>query len=73
MERQRLAVTKRAGAWGIVYIIGGTEADGDLLPTEQADDLIARFDHEQSLFGAPRGDTVRLGSTATVPTQVFST
>jgi len=51
MERQRLAVSKRVGAWGTVYIIGGTDADGEMLPTEQADDLIARFDHEQALFG----------------------
>jgi hypothetical protein len=51
MERQRLAVTKRVGKWGSVYIIGGTEADGELLPAEQADDIIARFDHEQALLG----------------------
>jgi hypothetical protein len=51
MERQRQSVAKRAGAWGLVYIIGGTEADGEILPAEQADDLIARFDHEQALFG----------------------
>ncbi len=51
MESQRLAVTKRVGIWGTVYIIGGTEADGEILPAEQADDLIARFDHEQALLG----------------------
>ena len=53
MERQRLAVTKRVGLWGAVYIIGGTEADGETLPAEQADDLIARFEHEQALFFPP--------------------
>jgi hypothetical protein len=52
MERQRLSVAKREGSWGLVYIIGGTEADGEILPAEQADDLIARFDHEQALFGS---------------------
>jgi hypothetical protein len=51
MERQRLSVTKRVGIWGTVYIIGGTETDGELLPAEAADDLIARFDHEQALLG----------------------
>jgi hypothetical protein len=51
MERQRLSVTKRVGIWGTVYIIGGTEADGETLPSDQADDLIARFDHEQALLG----------------------
>jgi hypothetical protein len=51
MERERLAVSKRVGTWGTVYIIGGTEADGEILPAEQADDLIARFDHEQALLG----------------------
>ena len=51
MECQRLAVTKRAGIWGSVYVIGGTEVDGEMLPSEQADDLIARFEHEQALFG----------------------
>jgi hypothetical protein len=51
MERQRLAVTKRVGIWGSVYIIGGTEIDGEMLSSEQADDLIARFEHEQALFG----------------------
>ncbi len=68
MERQRLSVRKRAGIWGSVYIIGGTEADGELLSAEQADELIARFDHEQSLFGTRKGDTVSLGSTAAMPT-----
>ena len=51
MECQRLSVTKRVGIWGSVYIIGGTEVDGETLPTEQADDIIARFEHEQALFG----------------------
>ena len=51
MELQRLSVRKRVGIWGSVYIIGGTEADGELLPVEQADELIARFDHEQALLG----------------------
>jgi hypothetical protein len=51
MEREQLVVTKRVEAWGLVYIIGGTAAEGDVLPTEQADDLVARFDHEQALFG----------------------
>jgi hypothetical protein len=50
MERKTLAVTKRVGTWGSVYIIGGTEADGEILPSEQADDLIARFEHEQALL-----------------------
>jgi hypothetical protein len=50
MERQRLVVTKRASIWGMVYIIGGTEEDGEALPVEQADELIARFDHEQHLL-----------------------
>ncbi len=35
-----------------MYIIGGTEADGELLPAEQADELIARFEHEQDLLGS---------------------
>jgi hypothetical protein len=52
MEQQRLSVRKRVGVWGTVYIIGGTEADGELLSAEQADDLIARFDHEQALLGS---------------------
>lgn len=68
METQRLSVRKRVGIWGSVYIIGGTEADGELLSAEQADELIARFDHEQSLFGTGRGDTVSLRSASTVPT-----
>jgi hypothetical protein len=67
MERQRLLVRKRVGIWGSVYIIGGTEADGELLPAEQADELIARFNHEQSLFGTGKGDTVSRGSAAAVP------
>lgn len=57
MERRRLSVAKRAGAWGLVYIIGGTEADGEMLPVEQADDLIARFEYEQALFGNDVGWT----------------
>ena len=71
MERQRLPVRKRVGIWGSVYIIGGTEADGELLPAEQADELIARFDHEQSLFGTGKGDTVSFGSTMAVPTHAI--
>ena len=68
MERQRLSVRKRVGIWGSVYIIGGTEADGELLSAEQADELIARFDHEQSLFGTGKGDRVSLGRTVALPT-----
>jgi len=68
MERQRLSVRKRVGIWGSVYIIGGTEADGELLPAEQADELIARFDHEQSLFGSTKGETIPMGSASTAPT-----
>jgi hypothetical protein len=68
MERQRLSVRKRVGIWGSVYIIGGTEDDGELLPAEAANDLIARFDYEQALFGSARGATVSLGSAAAVPT-----
>lgn len=71
MERQRLSVRKRVGIWGSVYIIGGTEADGELLPAEQADELIARFDHEQSLFGSRKGDTVSLGAKMAVPTHTI--
>jgi hypothetical protein len=71
MERQRLSVRKRVGIWGSVYIIGGTEADGELLPAEQADELIARFDHEQSLFGTGKGDTVSLGTKVAVPTHAI--
>jgi hypothetical protein len=62
MERQRLSVTKRVGTWGTVYIIGGTEADGETLPSDQADDLIARFDHEQALLG---GGVSRATATST--------
>lgn len=62
MERQRLAVTKRVGIWGSVYIIGGTELDGETLPAEQADDIIARFEHEQALFGRALNRTVDSGS-----------
>jgi hypothetical protein len=64
MERQRQPVAKRAGAWGLVYIIGGTEADGELLPADQADDLIARFDYEQALFGGGVGSSVASASAA---------
>lgn len=65
MERQRLSVAKRAGAWGLVYIIGGTEADGEILPAEQADDLIARFDYEQALFSGGLGCAVTSAALAT--------
>lgn len=50
MECQRRSVTKRVGIWGSVYIIGGTEINGETLPLEQADDLITRFEHDQALF-----------------------
>ena len=62
MERQRISVTKRVGKWGSVYIIGGTAVDGEMLPAEQADDLIARFDHEQALFGRTLNRTTDSGS-----------
>ena len=62
MQRQRLAVTKRVGTWGSIYIIGGTEADGETLPAEQADDIIARFEHEQALFGGALNCSLELGS-----------
>ena len=67
MERQRLSVTKRVGIWGSVYVIGGTEVDGETLPLEQADDLIARFDHEQALFGRTIICTPDTGSTSAAP------
>jgi hypothetical protein len=67
MEYQRLAVTKRVGKWGSVYIIGGTEVDGETLPAEQADDLIARFEHEQALFGRALSRAVEVGGAATAP------
>jgi hypothetical protein len=67
MERQRLAVTKRVGKWGSVYIIGGTEVDGETLPAEQADDLIARFEHEQALFGRALIRAVEMGSVGAAP------
>ena len=67
MERQRLAVTKRVGIWGSVYIIGGTELDGETLPAEQADDLIARFEHEQALFGRVLSCAIEVGSAAATP------
>jgi hypothetical protein len=50
MERQRRFVTKRVGTWGSFYVIGGAEGDGETLSPEQANDLIARFDHDQALF-----------------------
>jgi hypothetical protein len=62
MERQHLSVTKRVGIWGSVYIIGGTEVDGETLPAEQADDIIARFEHEQALFGRALHRTADSGS-----------
>jgi hypothetical protein len=64
MERQRLSVTKRVGIWGSVYIIGGTEVDGETLPAEQADDIIARFEHEQALFGRALNRVADNGSAA---------
>lgn len=67
MERQRLAVTKRVGLWGSVYIIGGTEVDGETLPADQADDLIARFEHEQALFGRALIRAMEVGGTAPAP------
>jgi hypothetical protein len=67
MERQRLAVTKRVGIWGSVYIIGGTEVDGETLPAEQADDLIARFEHEQALFGRALIRAVEVGGSVAAP------
>ena len=66
MEHQRRSVTKRVGTWGSVYIIGGSEADGELLPAEQADDLIARFEHEQMLFGRALNCSLELGCVAAV-------
>jgi len=71
MERQRLAVTKRVGIWGSVYIIGGTEVDGETLPAEQADDIIARFEHEQALFGRAlhRAAEVASGAAASTHTR----
>ena len=68
MERQRLSVTKRVGIWGSVYIIGGTVVDGETLPAEQADDIIARFEHEQALFGRALNRTADIGSASTIPT-----
>ena len=62
MECQRLSVTKRVGIWGSVYIIGGTEVDGETLPAEQADDIIARFEHEQALFGRALNRSLDVGS-----------
>jgi hypothetical protein len=59
MERQRFAVTKRAGIWGTVYIISGTPEDGEILPAEQADELIARFDDEQRLLAGNAQRTAR--------------
>jgi len=68
MERQRLSVTKRVGMWGSVYIIGGTEIDGETLPAEQADDIIARFEHEQALFGRALNCSLNIGSASAAPT-----
>ena len=62
MECQRLSVTKRVGIWGSVYIIGGTDVDGETLPAEQADDIIARFEHEQALFGRALNRSLDVGS-----------
>lgn len=67
MERRRLAVRKRVEVWGSVYIIGGTEEDGELLPAEQADDLITRFDHEQSLFGSAKSEAITMRKAAAIP------
>jgi hypothetical protein len=50
-----------------VYIIGGTEQDGEPLSAEQADDLIARFEHEQALFGRTLSQAVELRSVAIAP------
>jgi hypothetical protein len=47
-----------------VYIIGGTEEDGELLSAEQADDLITRFEHEQSLFGNAKSEAITMPNTA---------
>jgi hypothetical protein len=70
MERKRLSVTKRVGAWGSIYIIGGTEADGEVLPDEQADDLIARFDHEQGLFTSCMCCATDAGSPPAAPAHI---
>jgi hypothetical protein len=67
MEHERLAVTKRVTAWGLVYRIGGTAADGDMLPAEQAADLVARFHFEQSLFGSGQGYTLEISGSLTMP------
>ena len=50
MERTRLVVIKHVGAWGVIYKIGGTEVDGEPLSIEQAEDLLARFEYEQSFL-----------------------
>ena len=54
-----------------MYIIGGTEVDGETLPAEQADDIIARFEHEQALFGRALNRSLDLGGApaATMPTR----
>ena len=67
MEHARLSVTKRVASWGLVYKIGGTEADGEILSVEQAEDIMTRFNFEQSLL-APRAElTLDIGSQATMP------
>lgn len=68
MERARIAVTKCVASWGlVVYRIGGTECDGETLSVEQANDLIERFNFEQSLF-APRADlTLEMVNHVTIP------
>lgn len=67
MEHERLSVTKRVTAWGLVYRIGGTAADGEILPAEQAEDLIARFNFEQSLLGSGQDDTLEIGCALVMP------
>lgn len=67
MEHEQLLVTKRVTAWGSVYRIGGTAADGEILPAEQAEDLLARFNFEQSLLGSGPDYTLEIRGALMMP------
>ena len=67
MQHTQRSVTRYITRWGSVYRIGGADADGEILPPEQADDLIARFNFEQSLFSGSALLTLEIGSEPTMP------
>jgi len=67
MEHERRSVTKRVTNWGLVYRIGGSAADGEMLPAEQAEELMARFNFEQSLLSSAQDYTLEIGGQLMMP------